>query len=130
MLFGVGKSVAHLVGIVSLVQCADRARNYALTAIYAGCLGKRLFKRAGDVGIKSAVVSTDHADSLHSRACSDAAAAKNALVVVSDYGRGVVYFVVVDSAAETVFVNSVLVAQLLKLAGGGTHAGEAVLFMV
>ena len=81
----------NLVRLILFIDRARRADNDALPTAYAGDLVKVLLKRTGDVRIKAALVRADDADALPFGAGRDAAAAKDALVVVADHvDRGIV----------------------------------------
>ena len=79
--------------------------------------------RLPDVGVKSAGVCADNGDVL-SLTCCDAAAAENALAVVSYHmNSGIVVFVNGICAVEaTLVVNAELLAELLELAGSAADA--------
>ena len=126
----ISDSCLYLIGIVALVDSANGASYDTLTAVYAGYFAKVCVKCATDVGIKSALVCTDNADALHYLTSGNATTAKDALVVIADDGGRGIYLVVILFALECVLVYSVLVAELLKLAGGGAYARETSLVVV
>ena len=81
--------------------------------------------------IKSTVVCTDNADTLHLGACTYASAAKDTLVVITDDSRaGLVQRIAIYNASEVRLLNAVVTAELLKLAVCASHAGKTFLFVV
>ena len=113
-----------------LFRSANGTSNDTLTAVYARGLGERHLKCGSNVCIKSTVVSADNADTLNYLTSCYATAAKDTLVVIADDGGSVVDLILVLNATEACLVNAVLVAKLLKLAGGATGAGQALLIVV
>ena len=86
---------------------------------------ERSLKRRADVSVKSAGVCADNGDVL-SLTCCDAAAAENALAVVSYHmNSGIVVFVNGICTVEApLVVNAELLAELLELAGSAADARE------
>ena len=124
------ESFSYLIGIVSLVECANGTSNDTLSAVYARGLGERHLECGSDVCIKSTVVSTDNADTLNYLTSCYAAAAKDTLVVIADDGGSVVDLILVLNATKACLVNAVLVAELLELAGCAAYAGETLAVVV
>ena len=84
-----------------------------------------------DVGVESAVVCTDYADTLHILTYSYAAAAKDTLIVVTNEECcGGIERIVYTLTLEVACIAAVLVCEGLKLTAGGTGAGETLLLVV
>ena len=130
MLVRICDRFADLIGIVSLIKSANRTCNDTLSTVDTAGLTECLFKDRSNMRIKSSVISTDYTDLLNVLTCSNATTAKNTLVVVANDGSGVVDLVFVLYAAELFLVYAVLVAELLKLAGGAAYAGETLTVVV
>ena len=132
VLCGIADCVEDLLGVVLFVDRADGAGNNALTAVDAGCFSEVLFERAADLGVVTAVYSADGTDALELVAGSNAAAAEDTLVVVTNEGNGGLVKRDGDllvGVGEAVFVSVVVLGQLLEFAAGGTDAGETFLFV-
>ena len=129
-LLGIVDSLENLCGVVLLIYSAGRAVDNALAAGDARHGIERSLERRADVGVKSAGVCADNGDVL-SLACCDAAAAENALAVVSYHmNSGIVVFVDGICAVEApLVVNAELLAELLELAGSAAYAGETLSVM-
>ena len=83
------------------------------------------------MSVKSSVVSADYTDLLHILTSSYAAAAKDTLVVVANDGnRGKIERILGLFALEVFLVNTVLLAELLELAGGAADAGQTLSVVV
>ena len=130
VLLGISQRLKHLIGIVTLIECAHGAGNDALSAVDAGGGLQRRFKRRGDVRIKAAVIGTDNADALDLLADCHAAPAKNALVVIPDDRRLIINFVVIHDALEPALGHAVLAAQSLQFAVGAADALQALLVVI
>ncbi len=122
-LLGIVDSLENLCSVVFLIYSAGRAVDDALTAGDARHGIERSLERRADMGVKSAGVHADNGDVL-SLTCCDAAAAENALAVVSYHmNSGIVVFVNRIRAVETgLIVNAELLAELLELAGSAADA--------
>ena len=114
------------------MQCANRACNDALSAVYAACLCERKLECAADMSSESSVIGADNADALILLACSCTSSAEDALVVVS-YDRSrrsvdselILYAFIVIS-----LLNAIAFAESLKFAVCGSYAAEAVLIVI
>lgn len=122
-LLGIVDSLENLCGVVLLIYSAGRAVDDALTAGDTRHGIERSLERRADVGVKSAGVCADNGDVL-SLTCCDAAAAENALAVVSYHmNSGIVVFVNGICAVEApLVVNAELLAELLELACSAADA--------
>jgi len=121
-------SIENLLSIVLLVESAGGACNDTLTAAYAGGVSKILLECGSNVSIKATVVGADSADILEITASCYATAAKDTLAVVTNKeSGGLVGSRLGHSTAKVGLLNTVLKAELLKLAGGGANAGETLL---
>ena len=129
-LLGIVDSLENLCGVVLLIYSAGRAVDNALAAGDARHGIERSLERRADVGVKSAGVCADNGDVL-SLTCCDAAAAENALAVVSYHmNSGIVVFVDGICAVEApLVVNAELLAELLELAGSAADARETLSVM-
>jgi hypothetical protein len=123
-------SFSYLIGIVSLIERTYGASYDTLTAVDAGGLAERHIECGSDVCIKSTVVSADNANSLNRLTSCYAATAKDTLIVITDDGGSIVDRINVLLSAEASLVYAVLVAELLKLAGGAAYAGETLAVVV
>ena len=125
----VSERVPYLVNRRVFAERAYGARNYTLTAAYAGGLGKRTVERASYMYVEA---SADRADSVYVlfAASRHAAHAVDAFIVVAYYVRGGQ----VDRenevlALESVFVHAVTERQFLQFAVVVSFAGKT-LFLV
>ena len=121
------KSFPNLIGIVTLNKRAGRTNCGTLSARDTGSVSERKIECLSDAGIDTTVVSTDNGNVLLFANCY-AATAKDTLIVISYKVRsGVIKLIYGLEAFKGAGINAVLKAKLLKLAVGGTGAGEAVL---
>jgi hypothetical protein len=120
------KSIPNLIGIVTLYESTGATYSGTLTTGDTGRVVKRKSEGLTNAGINTTVVSTDNRNKLFFTNC-NASAAKDTLVVISYKVRGrVVKLIGGLEAFKSMRINSVLKAELLKLAVGGTRAGETV----
>ncbi|CDC75945.1 putative uncharacterized protein [Candidatus Colimorpha enterica] len=123
----VAESLPYLVGVVLLGDGTGGTYSGTLTAGDAGNLAEVYLERGSDAGVDTSVIRPYDRDVLLA-ADSHTAAAENALVVVADEVRcACVKLVMRLVTLKTAFLNTVLAAELLKLAVRRTGAGEALL---
>ena len=131
MLCGIAYSFQNLRSIVLLIESSHRASYDTLTAVDAGRLTERKIEGRSDLCVVTAVNGADGTDFLEIGAGSYTATAKDTLVVIADdSGRGSVkrlFFLL--CCREVIFVTAEVACELLKLAVGGTDAGEALLLV-
>ena len=126
VLGGIIDRIPNLRGVVLFVERAYGAGNDTLTAGYAGGGSERIFVCGADYGIKAAVEGFDNTDALHVLTSSDATAAKDTFVVVTNEESGAFVLCVLDVlTCETVFVfNAEVAAELLQFTAAAADAGE------
>jgi hypothetical protein len=122
--------IHNLVRVVSLVESANGTCHDTLTAIDTAGLAQALLKNRTDVRIEASVICSDYTNSLYLLTCGNATTAKNALIVVTNDGGRVVDLISVPNTAELVLIHTVLIAELLKLAGRAANAGETLTVVV
>ena len=127
MLGGISESCPNLFGVVLFGECAGRANDGTLTAGDTGSIVEIQLECLTDIGIDTTVVCTEDTDELLVTN-SDTAAAEDTLVVVTDkVGSGIVDCEFRLEAFKCGSGYTVVIAELLQFAVGGTRAGKALL---
>ena len=125
VLLGIRNCIPYIVDIALLVQSADRTCDDTLAAADAGGGIKSGIEGRTYTDIISAADLADGADCLNVVAGGDAAQALDTFVVVTDHVRCRIIDVIRGFLAlEVIFINGVVISQLLQFAVVAAHAGE------
>ena len=128
MLIGISDRIPYIVDIALFIERADRTGNDALSASYAAGRVQPFIKGRTYTHVETAADLADRADLLHVVAGGDAAQALDALVVVAHYiRRGIVDLILGFVILEVIFVDAVIISQLLQLAVISPYAGKTFL---
>ena len=132
MLGRIGDRVEDLLGVVLFVKSANGTCNNALTAVDTRSFSELSIEERSNLGVETTVHHADRTDTLHLIAGSNAAAAEDTLVGVTNDGNGRVVdfelFLVV-AVSKLGFIAVVFLSELLEFAGGGTGAGQTLSFV-
>ena len=113
------------------MESAGGTCNDTLTAVDTRSISELALECSSDMCVETTVVSADNAYALNVSTCSYATAAKNALGVIADNrNRGIIDCRLCLDTLVVVLVYAVVLTELLKLAGCGTYAREALLIVV